>query len=242
MQKFHHWLSAKKAIWKEQQQRNRRNATQTCSVIDFGTAGVRKVNSGKWAVEISFRSKLRYIGAFKTQAHAALANKVARKYLKQVCTELTAEENDEKAKLARDFACKAVAECDEHSKKVAVKPTMEVNDITTVQAKIDINHNQSNNAMIESKPTLTSPTSDELNIYLQKWLEQPGHGLMPSLTQKEVIMKETGVTQKRLESWFYRARKRLKGDEKETLMLELQSKRVEGKNGVRQRDNGKWVS
>jgi hypothetical protein len=34
--------------------------------------------------------------------------------------------------------------------------------------------------------------------------------LMPSLKQKETIIQETGVDKKRLESWFYRARKKMK--------------------------------
>ena len=33
---------------------------------------------------------------------------------------------------------------------------------------------------------------------------------MPSLKQKETIIEETGVDKKRLESWFYRARKKMK--------------------------------
>lgn len=55
------------------------------------------------------------------------------------------------------------------------------------------------------------PSSEELNSYMDKWVATNAPiNLMPSLKQKETIIEETGVDKKRLESWFYRARKKMK--------------------------------
>ena len=55
------------------------------------------------------------------------------------------------------------------------------------------------------------PSSEELNTYMDKWVAANSPiNLMPSLKQKETIIEETGVDKKRLESWFYRARKKMK--------------------------------
>jgi hypothetical protein len=55
------------------------------------------------------------------------------------------------------------------------------------------------------------PSSEELNSYMDKWVAKNAPiNLMPSLKQKETIIEETGVDKKRLESWFYRARKKMK--------------------------------
>ena len=46
---------------------------------------------------------------------------------------------------------------------------------------------------------------------MDKWVAANSPiNLMPSLKQKETIIEETGVDKKRLESWFYRARKKMK--------------------------------
>eukprot|EP00571_Detonula_confervacea_P014493 CAMPEP_0172307760 /NCGR_PEP_ID=MMETSP1058-20130122/8537_1 /TAXON_ID=83371 /ORGANISM="Detonula confervacea, Strain CCMP 353" /LENGTH=3131 /DNA_ID=CAMNT_0013020015 /DNA_START=168 /DNA_END=9563 /DNA_ORIENTATION=+ len=52
----------------------------------------------------------------------------------------------------------------------------------------------------------------ELEIFMQTWLSRPENAgnLMPSLAQKEKIIQETGIQKKRLEGWFFRARKKLK--------------------------------
>ncbi len=60
------------------------------------------------------------------------------------------------------------------------------------------------------------PSSDELNTYMDKWVATHAPiNLMPSLKQKETIIEETGVDKKRLESWFYRARKKMKRNQAE---------------------------
>ena len=52
----------------------------------------------------------------------------------------------------------------------------------------------------------------ELEVYMKTWLSLPHNAcnLMPSLAQKEQIVRETGIEKKRLEGWFFRARKKLK--------------------------------
>ena len=51
----------------------------------------------------------------------------------------------------------------------------------------------------------------ELEVYMKTWLSCPENAcnLMPSLTQKEKIIQDTGIEKKRLEGWLFRARKRL---------------------------------
>ena len=58
------------------------------------------------------------------------------------------------------------------------------------------------------------PTPAELNTFMQTWVSRPENknSLMPSLQQKQHIMDELGVDKKRLEGWFYRARKKLQKD------------------------------
>eukprot|EP00571_Detonula_confervacea_P016952 CAMPEP_0172302726 /NCGR_PEP_ID=MMETSP1058-20130122/4390_1 /TAXON_ID=83371 /ORGANISM="Detonula confervacea, Strain CCMP 353" /LENGTH=1412 /DNA_ID=CAMNT_0013013315 /DNA_START=162 /DNA_END=4399 /DNA_ORIENTATION=- len=131
--KFHHWLSVRKVIWRDQRQRSKQRKTKQTPVIentvqiideqqqsdqkvvlDFSTVGVRQTSSGKWAVEISFRSKLRYMGTFKSQNHAALANEITRESFKMwKDIELDDEEIQEKVKLAREAALVAVSKLQE---------------------------------------------------------------------------------------------------------------------------------
>jgi len=83
--------------------------------LDYRTVGVRQTPSGKWAVEISHKSKLRHIGTFQNQDQAAMANKIARESLKteasnaEMGPEESSEETEEKVKLARDAALEAVS-------------------------------------------------------------------------------------------------------------------------------------
>ena len=63
----------------------------------------------------------------------------------------------------------------------------------------------------KSSQSDAKPSSEELNTYMDKWVTTHAPiNLMPSLKQKETIIEETGVDKKRLESWFYRARKKMK--------------------------------
>jgi len=63
----------------------------------------------------------------------------------------------------------------------------------------------------KSSQSDAKPSSEELNTYMDKWVATHAPiNLMPSLKQKETIIEETGVDKKRLESWFYRARKKMK--------------------------------
>ena len=59
----------------------------------------------------------------------------------------------------------------------------------------------------------------ELEAFMKNWLVRPetmlarpenGGNLMPTLEQKEQICQETGIEKKRLEGWFFRARKKAK--------------------------------
>jgi len=59
----------------------------------------------------------------------------------------------------------------------------------------------------------------ELETYMKRWLscsENKGN-LMPSLDQKEKIIEETGIEKKRLEGWFFRARKKMKKQDSRTV-------------------------
>ena len=68
----------------------------------------------------------------------------------------------------------------------------------------------------KSSQSDVKPSSEELNTYMDKWVATHAPiNLMPSLKQKETIIEETGVDKKRLESWFYRARKKMKRSQTE---------------------------
>ena len=70
----------------------------------------------------------------------------------------------------------------------------------------------------KSSQSDAKPSSLALNTYMEKWVEtHKPINLMPSLQQKETIIKETGVDKKRLESWFYRARKKMKRSQADTI-------------------------
>ena len=63
----------------------------------------------------------------------------------------------------------------------------------------------------KSSQSEAKPSSELLNAYMDNWVATHAPiNLMPSLKQKETIIVETGVDKKRLESWFYRARKKMK--------------------------------
>jgi len=95
---------------KAQQTQQLRQKPQPIQAINFRTCGVRQTRSGKWAVEISHKSKLRHIGTFLKQDQAALANKISREMLAENDSEsLSAEEVNENVRLARDAALKAVS-------------------------------------------------------------------------------------------------------------------------------------
>ena len=44
----------------------------------------------------------------------------------------------------------------------------------------------------------------ELEVYMKKWLSSPAGNLMPSTTQKDKIILETGIERNQLEGWLYR--------------------------------------
>ncbi|KAL7554514.1 hypothetical protein ACHAWF_017971 [Thalassiosira exigua] len=58
-------------------------------------------------------------------------------------------------------------------------------------------------------------TTKELDTYMKAWVSRPENqcDLMPTLAQKEKIIQETGIEKKRLEGWFFRARKRMKKEQ-----------------------------
>jgi len=79
--------------------------------FDFRKIGVRQSASGKWAVEISHKNKLRHIGTFNTLDSAELANRIARNMLNADAEEetepLCAEHVETRVKSARGAARKA---------------------------------------------------------------------------------------------------------------------------------------
>lgn len=61
---------------------------------------------------------------------------------------------------------------------------------------------------------LSQPTSlKELEVFMKTWLTGPEGNLFPTLAQKERIIQATGIDKKRLEGWFFRARKKIKKQE-----------------------------
>lgn len=61
---------------------------------------------------------------------------------------------------------------------------------------------------------LKQPTSiKELENFMKTWLTSPEGNLFPNLAQKETIIAATGIDKKRLEGWFFRARKKIKKQE-----------------------------
>ena len=67
------------------------------------------------------------------------------------------------------------------------------------------------------------PTSDEVDNYLYKWMSRPSNlnNFAPKQHERTVMEKESGIEDRRIESWFYRLGKRWKKQaEKEGLTLE----------------------
>ncbi|KAL3811831.1 hypothetical protein ACHAXA_004258 [Cyclostephanos tholiformis] len=109
---FDVWLSERKKMWRQQKRNQVTRIPRTDAEandktgFDYRTVGVRQTASMKWAVEISFKSKLRYMGTFDSQEQAALANEIGRKYL---FTNAEIDDIDKKVKLAREAAQNAVS-------------------------------------------------------------------------------------------------------------------------------------
>ncbi|KAL7488971.1 hypothetical protein ACHAW6_014562 [Cyclotella cf. meneghiniana] len=59
---------------------------------------------------------------------------------------------------------------------------------------------------------LTKPTSAEVDAYLNEWLSRPENAsnFNPNQEVREKIEAETGIENRRVESWFYRLRKKMK--------------------------------
>lgn len=69
-------------------------------------------------------------------------------------------------------------------------------------------------SVLTESGNLSQPTSlRKLEIYMKTWLTSPEGNLFPTLAQKEKITQATGIDKKRLEGWFFRARKRIKKQE-----------------------------
>eukprot|EP00804_Cyclotella_cryptica_P023246 CCRYP_000433-RA/>CCRYP_000433-RA protein AED:0.02 eAED:0.02 QI:325/1/1/1/1/1/5/149/3140 len=61
----------------------------------------------------------------------------------------------------------------------------------------------------------TKPTSGEVDAYLNEWLTRPENAMNfnPNQEAREKIEAETGIEKRRVESWFYRLRKKMKKQE-----------------------------
>jgi len=61
----------------------------------------------------------------------------------------------------------------------------------------------------------TKPTSAEVDAYLNEWLSRPENAsnFNPNQEVREKIEAETGIENRRVESWFYRLRKKMKKQE-----------------------------
>ena len=69
----------------------------------------------------------------------------------------------------------------------------------------------------------SQPTSAEVDNYLYEWMSRPANlnNFAPKQHERKVMEKESGIEDRRIESWFYRLRKRLKKQaEKEGLTLD----------------------
>ncbi|KAL7444862.1 hypothetical protein ACHAXM_009687 [Skeletonema potamos] len=96
--------------------------------------------------------------------------------------------------------------------KASTTLTQTLSMVSSPAASSDANSTTNTPITVEkSSQSEAKPSSDELNTYMDKWVSTHAPmNLMPSLKQKETIIQETGVDKKRLESWFYRARKKMK--------------------------------
>lgn len=68
---------------------------------------------------------------------------------------------------------------------------------------------------VEAQSDSQKTTIKDLEAYMKTWLSRPENAcnMMPSLDQKEKIIQETGIEKKRLEGWFFRARKRMRREQ-----------------------------
>ncbi len=78
-----------------------------------------------------------------------------------------------------------------------------------VDVEEDIFVSPSTNPTSSNKPT----SIKDLEIFLKTWLTSSEGNLFPTLAQKESIILATGIDKKRLEGWFFRARKKIKKQE-----------------------------
>jgi hypothetical protein len=79
----------------------------------------------------------------------------------------------------------------------------------TIGVKEEILASPATNPMSSDKPT----SIKDLEIFMKTWLTSSGGNLFPTLAQKESIILATGIDKKRLEGWFFRARKKIKKQE-----------------------------
>ena len=87
-----------------------------------------------------------------------------------------------------------------------------------------------------SVPPKSQPTSAEVDNYLYEWMSRPcnQNNFAPKQTERKVMETESGIEDRRIESWFYRLRKRLKRQaEKEGLSVE---ELMRGLGGVLRRE------
>lgn len=155
-------------MWQELRKRKRRKIRHSVhkkgadqpkqsSSIDFRTVGVRQTTSGSWSVEILFKKKLRYIGTFKTQDLAALANQVSREHFDRWRDEeLSSTDLSEKVKLARDNALDAVSRIDANGligKRVAPAKSKESERKLELKRKYPVNAKENAVSKEAGKPT-----------------------------------------------------------------------------------------
>ncbi|KAL7554134.1 hypothetical protein ACHAWF_017541 [Thalassiosira exigua] len=283
IEEIQQWISVRKVYWKEERKRKIRKAQlsevcnnpdfqatrtkirkthQTSQVrnsqpdkhptqsvnVDYRSVGVRQTSSGKWAVEISYKGKLRYIGTFITQDEAALANQVARENLKtDESLVLTPEEDNAKVKLARVATMNAISKlkgsgADSPSSVEGMAPSPSPEKLDTPKPALWI-------SVIKEEENADLPS--------QNGYDESGNNLLPSLKEKEQMMKEPGT------------RRKLKPEVKEKDVMDPgaagneinvvetvteaskltrdtfpigQSQSKQTAPGLRKRANGKWVS
>jgi hypothetical protein len=101
------------------------------------------------------------------------------------------------------------------------RSSMSVQDIPVNSDKVtSVGENNAEENIFSTSPLLIDPgnsnkptTIKEVETVLKTWLNSLEGNLFPTLAQKESLIQATGIDKKRLEGWFFRARKKIKNQE-----------------------------
>jgi len=192
---------------------------QKAQPLNFRTVGVRQTPSGKWAVEISHKSKLRHIGTFKHQEQAALANKIAREALKteKGSKPLSAEEVDDKVIVARDAALDAVSRLEIGAHSNQPSPVGAISTLSkTVPTKVKVMASEAEDVLNQTEdiPLIIEHEGKEEELVISGETEMNGSEVAESNTDltKTKPKVPAGLRQRSSGKWevvtYYHGKKR----------------------------------